>query len=329
MIDMRELLKTRVDNMLDLYLKIEKQFKWQHNLSKHFAALIYTQKNKSFDKEKINRLIKVIKESTGVFSPYRGNSMFILAMLLCSEYDDPKEKFLKMLEYDKKLRNAGFKNSTYLPIANYALLITCEDSDVENRVKRGYDIYREMKNNHPWITSGDDYPLTILLAGFNNSIETIEEYYQGLNRLGFSKGNGLQLLSHILSFSSENKEVVIRRCKNVYEKLKENKLKLYPSFYSSLGLIALLSGDNDEIIKELIEVAGYINSLKKYKWLGKGMNVLIASAIISNDYISKQREQNNLIETTIGLSIETLIAAQTSAVIAGVTAASVAASTSS
>ena len=186
-----------------------------------------------------------------------------------------------------------------------------------------------MKNNHPWITSGDDYPLTILLAGFNNSIETIEEYYQGLNRLGFSKGNGLQLLSHILSFSSENKEIVIERCKHVYEKLKENKLKLYPSFYSSLGLIALLSGDNDEVIKELIDVAIYINSLKKYKWLGKGMNVLLASAIISNDYISKQREQNNLIETTIGLSIETLIAAQTSAVIAGVTAASVAASTSS
>lgn len=326
---MRELLKARVDGMLDLYLKIEKQFRWEHNLSKHFAALIYTQKNKEFQKEKIRNMIRIIKENTGVFSPYRGNPTFILAMLLCSQYDDPKEKFLKMLEYDKKLRNEGYKNSTYLPIANYALLITCEEDEVENRVKRAYDIYRDMKNNHPWLTSGDDYPLTILLAGFNNSIDIIEEYYKGLNKLGFSKGNGLQLLSQILSFSGEDKEVVIRRCKNVYEKLKENKLKLYPSFYSSLGLISLLSGDNDKVIEELIEVAKYINGLKKYKWLGKGMNVLLASAIVSNEYISKKTEQNNLIETTIGISIETLIAAQTSAVIAGITASSVAASTSS
>lgn len=325
---MKELIKTKVDEMLELYLKIEKQFRWQHNLSKHFAALIYTQKNRAFEKEKIDEVMKEIKDNTGIFSPYRGNSVFILAMLLCSEYDNPKEKFLKMLDYHEKLKSAGFKNSTYLPIANYALLITCEEREVENRVKRAYEIYKEMRNNHPWITSGDDYPLTILLAGFNNSIDTIEEYYKGLNDLGFSKGNGLQLLSHILSFSNEGKEIVIKRCKSIYEKLKDNKLKLYSSFYSAIGIIALLSDENDEIIKELIDAAKYLNGLKKYKWLGKGMNILIASAIVSNAYISEQKEKNNLIEATIGVSIEALIAAQTSAVIAGATAAAAAAATS-
>lgn len=313
-------LKKQADQMLEIFLRINKQFRWQHSLSNHFAALTYMQKNKEFDKENIENVIKVIKKNTGMFSCYRGNSMFILAMLLCSEFSNPEEKFMKMLEYDKKLRGAGFKNNQYLTIANYTLLLTCEDNLIDNRISKAYDIYRKMKENHPWLTSGDDYPLCILMAGFDRSVDTIEEYYTKLNQEGFSKGNGLQLLSHILSFSSENIDVTVKRCKELYDKLKENKLKIFSNYYAALGLIALLEDNNGIIAEELIELSKYINSLKKYKWLGKGMNVLLASAIVSEKYIKERIEHNSLIDTTVNISIETLIAAQTSAAIAGMTA---------
>lgn len=318
---MKEELRVKVDNMLELYLKIEKQFKWEHNLSKHFAALTYTQKNKEFDKEKIDITMKFIKSKTGVFSCYRGTSTFIIAMLLCSQYENPEEKFSEMMEYHDKLRRAGFKSSMYLPIANYALLITNEDNFVDSRVSQAYELYCDMKKNHPWLTSGDDYALSILLSRYNKSVNTIEEYYKSLNKLGFSKGNGLQLLSHILSFSNEEVNVITARCKKVYNKLKENKLKIYSDFYASLGLIALLDGDGN-ITDDLVKVAQYLNKQKKYKWLGKGMNVLIASAIVSEEYINN----NELIQTTLSISIEALIAAQTSAAIAAITASTAAAS---
>lgn len=322
---MNESLKIKVDNMLEMYLKIEKQFKWEHNLSKHFAALTYTQKNKKFDKEKIDKLMKFIKSKTGVFSCYRGTSTFIIAMLLCSQYEDPEDKFSEMMEYHDELRKAGFKSSMYLPIANYALLITNEDSFVDSRVSQAYELYCDMKKNHPWLTSGDDYALSILLSRYNKSVKTIEEYYKSLNESGFSKGNGLQLLSHILSFSNEDVDVITGRCKKVYDKLKKNKLKIYSDFYASLGLIALLDGDGT-ITDDLVQVAQYLNKLKKYKWLGKGMNVLLASALVSEEYINKNENNNNeLIQTTLSISIEALIAAQTSATIAAVTASTAAA----
>ncbi len=320
---MKNILKTKADKMFDLYLQIEKQFKWEHNLSNHFAALTYIQKEKEFDKDKIKSVINYIKENTGVFSNYRSNAMYILAMLLCSEYDNPKEKFSTMMIYDKKLKEAGFKSNTYLPIANYALLLTCEENLIDYRVKKAFEIYSEMKKNHPWITSGDDYALSILLAGFNKSVNDIEKYYMSLNNVGFSKGNGLQLLSHILSFSDSNIEIVTRKCRDLYIKLKENKLKIGSDYYASLGLISLLDDDSGTAASDLIELAKYINGLKKYKWLGKGMNVLIASAMVSSEYIN-ERKQNNLIDTTISISIEALIAAQTSAMIAAATASYIA-----
>lgn len=320
---MKNSLKIKVDNMAELYLKIEKQFKWEHNLSKHFAALTYTQKNKEFDKEKIDTMIKFIKSKTGIFSCYRGTATFITSMLLCSQYENPEGKFSEMMEYHDKLIEAGFKSNMYLPIANYALLITSEDNLISNRINQAYELYCDMKKNHPWLTSGDDYALSILLSRYNKTVNTIEEYYQSLNKLGFSKSNGLQLLSHILSFSNEEVSTITQRCKKVYDKLKENKLKIYSDFYASLGLIALLD-KNGNITEDLVQVAEYLNKLKKYKWLGKGVNVLLASAIVCDEYINTNN--NELIQTTLSISIEALIAAQTSASIAAITASTAAAS---
>ncbi len=330
---MKSELKNKVDHMLDVYLKVAKDYKWENNLSQHFAALTYVLKNKKFEKEKIEDMKKVIKENTGVFSNYRGYTMFILSMLLCSEYDNPKEEFIKMMDYDKKLKEEGFKNNMYLPIANYALLLTCEEDLIDTRTKKSYEIYLEMKKNHPWLTSGDDYPLCVLLANsekpLDTSIKDIEECYKYLNENGFSKGNGLQFLSHILSLGDESNSSKANRCVKIYDCLKENKLKIYSTYYASLGLITLISKNTDEAIDDLIDVAQYLNGLKKYKWLGKGMNVLIASAIVCNEYIEDMSNEKDLISTTLGITVEALIAAQTAAIIAGVAASSAAASSAS
>lgn len=330
---MKSELKNKVNHMLEVYMKISKDYKWENNLSQHFAALTYILKNKEFEKENIEDMKIVIKENTGVFSNYRGNTMFILSMLLCSEYDNPKEKFIKMMEYDRKLKEEGFKNNMYLPIANYALVLTCEEDSIDTRIKKAYEIYCEMKKNHPWLTSADDYPLCVLLAGSEKTIDTniknIEECYKYLNEEGFSKGNGLQFLSHILSFGDETNSSKVKRCMKIFDSLKENKLRIYSSYYAALGLITLISNDNSDAIQDLIDVAQYLNGLKKYKWLGKGMNILIASAIVSNEYIKDKLNEKDLLTTTLGITVEALIAAQTAAMVAGVTASTAAISSAS
>lgn len=331
---MEDLVKIKLDRLIDLFKQISEQYKWDQALSNHFAALTYTINNKNFDKEKIEDVRTHIKKTTGVFSYYRGTSKMILSALLACQYDNPKQEFDKMLNYDKKMTQAGFKNNMYLPIANYALLATCKEEALDNRINKAMEIYCEMKKNHPWLTGGDDYPLSILLANSDESansiIENTEQCYQLLNENGFGKNNGLQFLSHILGFSKEENKVKVLRCKEIFDKLKENKMKVYSSGYAVIGFLAILSENGDKAVDQVIEIVKTLQSTKKYKWLGKETHLYTAAALVSEVYIENMKNQKTLIQTSIGISIEALIAAQTVATIAAASStAAMAGSTSS
>ena len=275
---------------------------------------------------------KHIKKTTGVFSNYRGTSKIILSALLACQYDNPKQEFDKMLNYDKRMKEAGFKNNMYLPIANYALLATCSEEGVDTRINKAIEIYKEMKKNHPWLTSGDDYPLSILLANSDDSvnsiIENMEECYKLLNENGFGKNNGLQFLSHILGFRQEENKVKVLRCKEIFDKLKENKMKVYSSGYAVIGFLSILGEKGYEAVDQVIEVVKILKSTKKYKWLTKETHLYTAAALVSDVYIENMKNQKELIQTTIGISIEALIAAQTVASIAAASSAAASAGAS-
>ncbi|MGH4122417.1 MAG: DUF4003 family protein [Clostridium sp.] len=317
---MEQLVKEKLDRLIDLFQQVSAQYKWEQSLTNHFSALTYTLNNKEFDKEKIEDVRKHIKKTTGIFSNYRGTSMIILSTLLACQYDNPKQEFDKMLDYDKRMKESGFKNNMYLPIANYALLATCSEEWVGTRIVKAKEIYSEMKSNHPWLTGGDDYPLSILLANsdasVNSIIENMEDCYNILNENGFGKNNGLQLLSHILGFSKEDNKSKVLRCKEIFDKLKENKMKVYSSGYAIIGFLSILGEDGYVAVDQVIEIVNVLKSTKKYKWLTKETHLYTAAALVSDAYIENIKNQKDLIQTAIGISIEALIAAQTAAIIA-------------
>ncbi|MCB2288272.1 DUF4003 domain-containing protein [Clostridium sp. CS001] len=329
---MEILVKEKLDKLINLFQEVSSQYKWEQSLTNHFTALTYTLNNKDFDKEKIENVRKHMKKTTGMFSYYRGTSMIILSSLLSCKYDNPQQEFNKMLQYDEKLKTAGFKNSMYLPMANYALLSTCTEEWADNRITKAIEIYKEMKKNHPWLTSGDDYPLSILLAEsdmpVNNIIDNMEECYTLLNEIGFSKSNGLQFLSHILGFRKEDSKVKVLRCKEIFDKLKENKMKVYSGGYAIVGFLSLLGEEGNAAVEQVIEIVKVLKSTKKYKWLTKETHLFTAAALVSDLYINNMKNQKELMQTVIGISIEALIAAQTVAVIAAASSVSASAGAS-
>ena len=249
--------------------------------------------------------------------------MFALSGLLCANSREPKKHFEYMLNNEKVLKCIGFKHSIYLPTALYALSSVYEGDDVAGYAEKAMGIYKEMRQNHPFLTSGDDYALAILLAATDHSPNLLEDYYQALNGRGFTKSNGLQMLSHIMAFSEKDVKDSVDKCERIYNHLKVNKLKVYSEFYSSIGLISLLDVDQDELMDDLVEVTTYLRGQKKYKWLGKGMNLLMASAIITSEYI-KEKTGDMVVDTTVNISIQAIIAAQQAAMIAAITASTAA-----
>lgn len=330
---MKELITQRVESLIQNYKEISCAYKWESSMTNNFSALIYTLNEKTFQKESVEEIKKYIKSKTGIFSNFRGVQGIILGNLLITQYDNPKREFDKILSYFEKMKTVGFKNSIYSPIACYALLATCDEEFADSRINKAWEIYRLMKENHPWVTGGDDYPLAFLLANSGRMpkvlTDDIEEIYSELNSRGFSKGNSLQFLSHILSFSSEDRKLLADRCRNIFEKLKGKKLRVYSNSYSALGLITLLGGDIDEVLSDIEEIVKCFEKEKKLKWLGKEMHILIASAVVCDVYIENNKEHSDLVKTALGVSIETLIAAQTAAVIAALSASSAGAASGS
>lgn len=323
---MKSVYKERINNMIQNYEELRREFKWENDKARHLVALSYAMKEKEPNIAKIKELKEYIKKRTGMFSPFRGHMTFILSGLLNANMDNPKEELQTILNNENILKENGFKSSSYLPVALYALSNVYKGDDVRGYVKKAMEIYKEMKKNHPFLTSGDDYALAILLASTDHNTNLIEDYYTELNNRGFSKSNGLQMLSHIMAFSDKGVRESVNKCESIYDSLRTNKLKIYADYYSSIGLVTLIDDSENELKNDLVEVAGYLKLQRRYKWLGKGMNVLISSAIITSEYING-KSNDTVIDTTLNVSIQAIIAAQQAAMI-GAMAASTAAATS-
>ena len=175
---MKSIYEEKVANIMDNYLRINKKFLWNAGLAKHLVALTYTMKDKEIDVDKIKKMKDYIKNKTRILSSFRGDMRFILSGLLCANSDDDKEQFDFMIENEKMMKDAGFKSTDYLPMALYTLSSTYDGDDVIDHVEKAITIYKEMKSNHPFLTSGDDYALAILLANTDYDMDIIQEYYK-------------------------------------------------------------------------------------------------------------------------------------------------------
>lgn len=324
---MEKLVKERLDRLIGLLSQVSMQYKGQQRSTNHFAALTYTLNKKEFNKEKIQDVRKHIKKTTHIFSSYRGATITILSALLASKYEDPKQKFNKIFKYGKRMKKAGFKNSIFLPLANYVLLVTCEEEQVETRINKAIDIYKKLKKNRKWLTRGDDYPLSIFLANSDNSvnniIDNIKECYKLLNTNGFKKNNELKILSHILGFCKEDNAIKVLRCKTMLNTLKENKIKVYHGGYAAIGLLTVLGDEGYKALKQVIEVVRTIEYNKKYRWLTKETYLYTAVALVSDVYIENIKNHKKFMQLNKQISIESLIEVQ---IIATLAAANVATS---
>lgn len=319
-------LQTKVDLYIETLVILKKEYKWSiGDLTLRFIALVYILSNKTFDKYQFDEMVKYIKKNSKWYSNYRGHQMYSTAALLITKFDDPQKAFTDQLEYEKKMKDEGFKNSSYLSIASYTLLLTCTPESIDSRIHKAIEIYKEMKKNHFWLTTSDDYPVAVLLAESDKKIDILisdmESNYEMLNKEGLKKSNGLQFLSHLLTFIPEAANTKAQRVKWIYDKLKSEKLRVSSTYYGTLGYIALIGEFSKQATEDVIDTVSYLKSNKNFKWINKEMNILVATAIVTNQYIEDISKKNNVIEAGINISIESIIAAQTAALIATTSAA--------
>ncbi len=319
----------KADQMLQYYEELNKKYKWETGLTKQFAALYFVQKKLPIQFDRMDAVLAAIKAKTGVFSNFRGPSKLMIATLLSAHEGDPDTLLGQVLDAEMHLKSAGFKNNPYMPITSYVLMTSSEDYDRKSVAARAFDIFQEMKKAHPFLTDGADAALSILMATSNGRMDRAEQFYKAFAAGPFSKGNELQLLSHMISLSEENASLLIQKCEVLHESLRKNKLKTYMGMYPAIGLMALTGYDQ---VEDLIDLTHYIQKQKHFKWVGKGSNLLVAASLIVSDWLDTHTDSDldsSVVASVVGTTIESVIIAQTIAVITAASTASIAASSSS
>jgi len=323
-------IEDKIMRYLSIYQDLYEKLKWQAQTQiLMMVPLTYILNDKAFNLEEFVQLSDYIKEKTDFFSPLHSYQRFSTAALLIAKYDNPREKFQQLIEYQEKLKSQGFKNGPYLSISALALMTTDDKTeDLECRIEKSMEIYKGMKNNHFFLTSHSDYPISILLSQnkglVEDLMEEIEYYYNKLSEDQFKKGNDLQFLSHILMLAKiENKDFIIDRCREVYSNLVDEDLKIRRLHYPQIGLMSIIDSNlKDEIvyIKEIVDV---LNKEKGFKWT-KDINLIVAIVIVISDIMKYMNNDITIIETGITTSIETIIEAQNAALIAVIASTSAA-----
>ena len=83
-----------------------------------------------------------------------------------------QESFSDVLDLYEQLVTSGFSRSIFTYLAA-AVLLTEENEQHGAHIQRSMQVYKRMKKDHLFLTSTNDYPLAVLLAGQSENVETL------------------------------------------------------------------------------------------------------------------------------------------------------------
>ncbi|SDY93029.1 DUF4003 domain-containing protein [Bacillus sp. 166amftsu] len=322
-------LQQKLEQYTHIYAQLKGELKWKTSDSRTgmMIAAMYTGSDKPFDLGRFLEISSYIKDQVGMFSYLKSYHRFVVAATLDIHFTHYKKAFQQFLDIYERLVAGGFSRSIFTYLAAAALLPE-ESGQHDTRIQRSMQVYKRMKEDHFFLTSANDYPLAVLLAGQSEKVETlmdrVERLYQKLAAAGLRKGNDLQFLSHILSLKKDvSEDMLVAQCTNIWNLLKQEKVKVKQMHYPAAGLLALLEDGE----KEVHSIRAFIEKLqgdKLFRW-HTDANILIAIQL----FVSQKGAESQAANTGLQTMIEVLIQAQQATMLAAITASSAATSASS
>ena len=152
----------------------------------------------------MNRLAeckKLLKSKAGIFSNFRGSDELLVRCKMALSADP--ELYFENLEREYQ-RIKTFFSGEQTVLA--AMILAEQGSSVEDLAEKTKQIYKDMKEAHPWLTSENDLPFAALMAVSGRDASSVyaeaEEIYALLGKNLHADKDTRQMLSHILAIRS-------------------------------------------------------------------------------------------------------------------------------
>lgn len=321
---MNERTLARCKNLIKNKETMKSAFAWEDGLTHLACAGIFINKEQTANEEMLLQCKDILKRNTGIFSNFKSTAKpMIVAMLAANE--NPQllmERGLKV--YD--LLKEEFMSSVYLPIAAMIIAQYADEARYAELAQRTRRIYKQMRADHPFLTSGEDSTFCALMALLDKPDEVLlgdaEECYKILKNNFFSS-NAVQSLSHVLAMCDGEPENKCQKTMELFQKLKEAGHKYGTSYeLPTLGVLAMADGNQDEIAAEMAEIDQWLSEQKGFGFfssISAKQRLMYAGMIAQQDYINDKMMQSVAVNGVISL-----IVAQQAAMCAAITASAAA-----
>ena len=321
-------MRSSLNNLCNSFIEnrdaLKETFFWGSSYIYPVAAAVFVDKRKMAEAQHLEKCHEILKDNTGFFSNFR-NYIKLPMVSMMAVSSDPEDKLKKALTVYELLKQHFF-SSTYLPLASMTISDYVEPANYEAVAQRTRRIYDLMKQEHPFLTAGEDSVFAALLALSSASDEQIvlntEQCFDILKPQFFSS-NAVQSLSHVLALCEGCAETKCNRAMELFYKLKDQGYK-YGTGYelATLGVLAMLPADLDTIADDTVQVAEYLAGQRGYGILGmtKRQRLMHAGLIVTSDYL----DQNTSMQAAAISSTISLIIAQQTAMCAAIAAANAA-----
>ncbi len=322
----------RLELFAENALAVKQEFKWQDAMLKRLAALLYAAEDRTANLAAMRGCHELVKRSAGWFSSFRGHSsMTVAAMLSLSE--DPAALLKSALMVYDMLKQAHFHASDYLVIAAVEIAASAGEDRHAEAVERARAFYDGMRGDHWFLTGQDDYIFSAMLGLSDIEVasgaERMERLFQAL-RPEFHTGIGVQSLAQVLVLGEGGADVHTRVLA-LRDALHRRKMKPLCQAYtlSSLGVLALLPQNTDEIVDQLEETAVLLRTKKGFGPFSVARQelLLLSAALVSLNSVDEIKR--GALNTSLSTSITNIIIAQQAALAAAAAASAAAASSAS
>jgi len=327
----------QVETMLHLFAQnhqsIRNEFVWQEPMAKRLAALAYAMAGQPLDANAIKEQHQAIKSEVGAFSSFRGMlSVYVAASLALNE--EPAQLLANTLYVHDLLKEQGFWRNDYLVISAFEIALNAKRIDFERTAERAKNFYDEMKANHRFQISSDDYIFAAMLA------LTDMDAHQGANKVKniyirlreefsrFTSRNSLLTLAQMLALGGSTEQCA-QNIAALNRALRIRKVKLDKTYtLPSLGVLSLLNLDPCDMANELNAVTDFLRAQKGFGALSVSIQELqlYAVSLMTHAYVGS--ENAGVTKAGVTTSVTNLLIAQQVAFIASMAAMSAAASAS-
>lgn len=281
---MDKFLDDRIQMTVDNYRLAKEELRNDGDIINHFAALVFSHYEKEIPVERIKEIRKNIKSATTMMSPFRGDTLNILSLLIGTVDNDNEQELIEdIYETMDMLEEEGFLSGSYLALTAFTISKYCKYKDKKEIIKKIKELYIILKEKYSNITSDDDYLLCTLWVINNIQADTIDDFIENIfDHIADShirSKNGVQGLANAIILNGSSGEMY--RTMEFMLQLQKRNIKIANQFLPLLGVVTNYNPRrNVDIVEGVIEYLCDEEGEYEY-YIDKGFRTIIAIVIIA------------------------------------------------